>query len=70
MGKRGTQCTVCSHREASNIDLALARGVSVTALARRYDLGTDSLYRHSSNHLPPRMTEQPPARQMREPNDR
>ena len=28
MGKRGTQCTVCSHREASNIDLALARGVS------------------------------------------
>jgi transposase-like protein len=52
MGKRGTQCTVCAHREASAIDLALARGVSVTALARRYDLGTDSIYRHRANHLP------------------
>src|SRR5262245_15141502 len=52
MGKRGTQCTVCAHREASAIDLALARGVSVTALARRYDLGTDSIYRHRVNHLP------------------
>jgi transposase-like protein len=52
MGKRGTQCTVCAHREASAIDLALARGVSVTALAKRYDLGTDSIYRHRTNHLP------------------
>src|SRR5262245_31244727 len=52
MGKRGTQCTVCAHREASAIDLALARGVSVTVLARRYDLGTDSIYRHRANHLP------------------
>jgi hypothetical protein len=32
--------------------LALARGVSPGALARRYAVGSDSLYRHSRNHLP------------------
>jgi len=51
--KSGARCLVCSHREAQNIDLALARGVSVTALSRRYKVSTDSLYRHSSNHLSP-----------------
>ena len=53
MKKSGARCLVCSHREAQNIDLALARGVSVTALSRRYKVSTDSLYRHSSNHLSP-----------------
>jgi hypothetical protein len=52
MGKRGVPCTVCSHREHAAIDLALARGVSVRAMARRYKLGTDSIYRHSRNHMP------------------
>src|SRR5262245_22564953 len=52
MGKRGTQCTVCAHREASAIDLALARGASVPALARRYDPRTDRICRHRANHLP------------------
>jgi hypothetical protein len=35
--------------------MALARGVSAGALARRYKLGTDSLYRHARNHLPPQL---------------
>ena len=35
--------------------LALARGVSHSALARRYKLGTDSLYRHSRAHMPPQL---------------
>ena len=55
MAKRPSKCTICSHREASNIDLALSRGVSVTALSRRYKVSTDSLYRHSNNHLPPQL---------------
>jgi hypothetical protein len=50
-----TKCSICCHREASNIDLALSRGVSVTALSRRYKVSTDSLYRHSNNHLPPQL---------------
>jgi hypothetical protein len=49
---------VCGHREHAGIDLALARGVSVTAIARRYKLGTDSLYRHSKAHLPPQLRAQ------------
>jgi hypothetical protein len=55
MAKRGPACSVCSHRERAQIDMALARGVSAGALARRYKLGTDSLYRHARNHLPPQL---------------
>ena len=49
--KKGKLCTVCTHRERAAIDLAVARGVAVSALARRYDLGTDSIYRHRRAHL-------------------
>lgn len=55
MGKRGTHCTVCSHREHAAIDLAIARGVSARALAKRYRVGQHSIYRHSVNHLPPQL---------------
>jgi hypothetical protein len=49
------QCRCCLHRELAGIDLALARGVSVRALARRYRLSIDSLFRHRKNHLPPQL---------------
>jgi hypothetical protein len=55
MKKRGPQCTVCKHRELAGINLGLARGVSVRALATRYKLGRDSLYRHARSHLPPQL---------------
>jgi hypothetical protein len=55
MAKRPSKCTVCSHREHAAIDLGLARGVSVRALAKRYRLGSDSLYRHAKAHLPPQL---------------
>jgi transposase-like protein len=48
---KGKLCSVCAHRERAGIDLALARGVSVSALSRRYDVSTDSLYRHRKTHL-------------------
>jgi hypothetical protein len=51
MRKGGQRCTVCSHREYAAIDLAIARGVSVTAISRRYKLSTDAIYRHRTNHL-------------------
>jgi hypothetical protein len=50
--KKGPKCTICAHRERTAIDLAISRGVSVTALSRRYKLGTDSIYRHRAKHLP------------------
>lgn len=52
MGRRGPECSVCRHREHAAVDLALARGVAVRALAKRYRLSTDSLYRHAKAHLP------------------
>jgi hypothetical protein len=55
MLKKGPQCTVCKHRELAGINLGLARGVSVRALARRYQVPRDALYRHKANHLPPQL---------------
>jgi hypothetical protein len=55
MAKRGPACSVCSHRELAQIDTALARGVSVPAIARRFKLGIHSLYRHGRAHLPPQL---------------
>jgi hypothetical protein len=50
--QKGPQCTICKHRERAGIDLALAQGVSMGALARRYKVGADSLYRHRKSHMP------------------
>ena len=47
------QCHCCTHREHAAIDLALARGVSVSALSRRYKISADAIYRHRAAHLPP-----------------
>ena len=55
MSKSGPKCTVCAHRERAPVDMAIARGVSVSAIARRYRLGTDAIYRHARNHLPPQL---------------
>jgi hypothetical protein len=53
--RRTGQCNCCQHRELAGINLGLARGVSVRALARRYQVTRDSLYRHQKNHLPPQL---------------
>ena len=52
---KGRLCNCCHHRELAGINLALARGVSIRALARRYGLHRDALYRHQANHLPPQL---------------
>src|SRR5262245_50474890 len=53
MAKPGPQCSVCAHRErVVALELGLARGVSVTALAKRYGFAaTDALYNHRRNHM-------------------
>ena len=55
MAGRGHRCRCCIHREHAAIDLALARGVSAYAIAKRYGLSTDCIYRHAKNHLPPQL---------------
>jgi hypothetical protein len=58
MASKTPRCSTCRHREHAAIDLALARGVAVRALARRYGLSIDSLYRHAKAHLPPQLRAQ------------
>jgi transposase-like protein len=53
--KPGALCVVCNHRERAAIELGLARGVSMSALARRYGPSPDSLYRHRKEHMPPQL---------------
>ena len=53
--KPGPLCTICKHREAAAINVALARGVSMGAVARRYGVGSDALYRHRKAHMPPQL---------------
>lgn len=48
-------CKCCQHRERAALDLAIARGVSMRALSRRYKVTTWSLYRHAKSHLPPQL---------------
>ncbi len=55
MERRAGKCKVCLHREATAVNVALARGVSVRALSKRYTLSVDSLYRHARRHLPPQL---------------
>lgn len=55
--KRGPECSTCAHREVAAINLAIARGVSIKAIAKRYDIGEASLYRHARRPhcLPPQL---------------
>jgi hypothetical protein len=49
------RCLTCTHREHAAIDLALARGVSVRELSRRYGITERALYYHRKDHLPPHL---------------
>jgi transposase-like protein len=55
MARPGRKCRACIHRERAAIDLALARRVSVSAIARRYGISTDTLYNHQKSHLSPQL---------------
>jgi hypothetical protein len=44
-------CNVCTHADLALINSALVAGVSVTALAGKYGVSTDSIYRHQRNHI-------------------
>jgi hypothetical protein len=53
--RRSGLCKTCQHRDRAAIDLALARGISIPALAKRFDVSSDSLFRHNRSHLPPQL---------------
>jgi hypothetical protein len=45
VGKPGTKCTICTHRERAAIDLAIVRGISADAIVKRYGLGSTDAVR-------------------------
>ena len=45
-------CNVCTHPEREAIDRALVEGANDRAVARRYGLSRDAVWRHRSTHLP------------------
>jgi hypothetical protein len=51
-GRRGI-CSVCTHAQRREIELATVTLVPVSAIAVRYDISTDSVYRHAKKHFTP-----------------
>ena len=51
MGKRGPRCQVCSHDERWRIELLRAGGASLDALAAKFGLSRDAIYRHWRDHV-------------------
>jgi hypothetical protein len=48
----GRVCTICSHEEQHQIDVALVHRESYRHIASRHDVSTGALQRHSREHLP------------------
>jgi hypothetical protein len=47
------RCTICAHPERDGIDSELATGTTYMDIARRYEVGPESVRRHAQNHLSP-----------------
>src|SRR5262249_40684806 len=51
MGKRGPVCRVCEHEHRHLIELGLVHRVPIRALARRFSIGKNSIFRHRRLHM-------------------
>ena len=53
MSKRsvGLRCTICIHPARPQIDLAIATGLSKRAIAQRFEVSPDAVWRHHQTHL-------------------
>ena len=49
--KPSRPCTVCTHPDRALIEAANIAGCSVSVLADKYSVSTDSIYRHMRNHV-------------------
>ena len=47
----GPRCTICNHPARPQIDLAIATGVAKRAVAERFGLSRDAVWRHGQTHL-------------------
>jgi hypothetical protein len=49
------KCTICSHENRPQIDLAIATGLAKRAIAARFKVSPDAVWRHSQAHLTPEL---------------
>ena len=47
----GPRCTICNHPARPQIDLAIATGVAKRAVAERFGVSRDAVWRHAQAHL-------------------
>jgi hypothetical protein len=47
----GLRCTICKHPARPQIDLAIATGLSKRAVAQRFGVSRDAVWRHGQAHL-------------------
>jgi hypothetical protein len=47
----GLRCTICKHPARPQIDLAIATGLSKRAVAQRFEVSRDAVWRHAQAHL-------------------
>jgi hypothetical protein len=47
----GLRCTICNHPARPQIDLAIATGLSKRAIAQRFGVSRDAVWRHAQAHL-------------------
>src|ERR1700760_1825260 len=47
----GLRCTICNHPARPQIDLAIATGLSKRAVAERFGVSRDAVWRHGQTHL-------------------
>jgi hypothetical protein len=47
----GPRCTICNHPARPQIDLAIATGVAKRAVAERFGVSRDAVWRHGQTHL-------------------
>ena len=47
----GRRCTICNHPARPRIDLAIATGLSKRAVAERFEVSRDAVWRHAQAHL-------------------
>ncbi|MBZ5515129.1 MAG: hypothetical protein LAN62_09890 [Acidobacteriia bacterium] len=52
MSGREGQCAACSHAEAREINLALARGTPIAEVARTFGVSYGIITRHAREHVP------------------
>lgn len=53
--KKGAQCTICNHKNRSQIEIGLTHGTSANVLGARFQVSHDAILRHAKNHLTPQM---------------